>query len=342
MFCDSNNINPDNDLKCGIKLLSEILTLISLFFSFFTVFISLKQLKMNITNILIIHIIISEILDGINILGSMIYDIMGPQTFEKYRSRMTICFTQIFLGVFSSLWTLFSCFFISLRIFDKMQNKNKIFKTKFMAKYTTTMSYAIPIIITYILWAIQITDQSNIIDNKDYKDYYPDIVGRNVFFRHMYCWVTNSRNYILFFIVLILIILNLYFSIIKSVLFIKKISNEMKDDEEDEDNKDNIQEKIKKMNRMMCSLIIYPVASAILWVFFYVIQYYFGLKDINKNGSIALIYCVVISIRQLIYTSVFFWTQSNLWKYALGLLTCKKTNRNTQNNSIGSITSNSF
>ena len=334
MFCNDNFLVEKNDLLCSKRLLSEILSLISLSFSIFTVFVSFKKLKMNITNILIIHIIISEILDSINVLTAIFFDIIGRQTFENYRTRMNICFFQIFIGVFTCLWTLFSCFFISLRIYDRMQNKNRIFRTKFMANFTTVMSYAIPLIMTYILWAIQITNQANKISENDLNSYYPDKEKSNDYFRHMYCWVTGSVNWSLFFITIILIILNLYFSIVKSALFIKKVSNEMIDTEEDI--RESIQVKIRKMNRMMYSLIIYPITSAILWVSFFVIQFLFNLKPDEKdgkdgsfkNGPLAWIYCSIISLRQFIYTSVFFWTQSSLRKYTLGLFSCNNSKSN--------------
>ena len=68
----------------------------------------------------------SELLDGINIALAIVIDSFGKFTFENYPKRMGFCITQIFLGVFSCLWNLFSSLFISIRIYDRMQNKNKI------------------------------------------------------------------------------------------------------------------------------------------------------------------------------------------------------------------------
>ena len=47
-----------------------------------------------------------------------------------------------------------------------MENKNKIFKKIFIYEYTTTMSYGIPCIISYIFWTIQVLNQSNTLKKK--------------------------------------------------------------------------------------------------------------------------------------------------------------------------------
>ena len=57
MFC--SNDDKDNNLSCDKKLFSEIVSILSLFFSLFVIYISLKKLKTNITNTLILQIIFS-------------------------------------------------------------------------------------------------------------------------------------------------------------------------------------------------------------------------------------------------------------------------------------------
>ena len=332
----SSKEKDNNNLEFKEKLFSEIISIISLFFSLFVIFIAVKKIKMNITNNLILQLIISEVLDGINIILAIVFDLLGDYTFENYPDRMGICLTQIYLGVFSCLWNLFCSLFISLRIYDKMENKNKIFNNKFMHEYTTTMSYGIPSIISYILWTSQVIYQSNILRNKSYDNYHPkeNKIIKNDYFRYMYCWVNGWNNNILFGICIILIAANFYFSIFKSVFFIKKVSNEI--EEKEDYGRVSVQNKMKKINQMKWSLILYPLVSAILWTFYFILQVLAGWAmvsdyfDFMKNSWGSWLLIIVISFRQFIFTFLFFWTQKNLKKYAFNFLTCKKSNRKTK------------
>ena len=332
MFCKNTNLNYH--LSCDKRLFSEIISIISLFFSLFVIFISIKKVRMNITNKLIIQIIISEVLDGINIILAIVFDAFEEYTFENYPYRMHICLSQIYLGVFSCLWNLFSSLFISLRIFDKVANKNKIFKKKFMYEYTTTMSYGIPFLISYIIWTVQVTKQSNNIKSKTYRDIYDKKTNQNNFFRYMYCWVNGWNNNILFIICVILIMGNFYFSIFKSVFFIKKISNEI---EEEEENSGHMQNIIKKINQMMRSLILYPFISGIIWIFYFILQMLILYKKLKKNGVGAWLLIILISFRQFFFTLLFFLTQGNLKKYAFNFIMCKKSKKIINNNEENDI-----
>ena len=331
MFCD--NKYSDNNLSCQKKLFSEIISIISLFFSLFIIYISVKKVKMNITNKLILQIIISEVLDGINIILAIVFDAFKGYTFENYPNRMGICLTQIYLGVFSCLWNLFSSFFISLRIFDRMENKNKIFKNKFIYEYTTTMSYGIPCIISYIFWTIQVLNQSNTLKKKSYYDFYESSKNKNDFFRYMYCWVNSWNNKILFGLCIIIIIANFYFYIFKSAIFIKKVSNEI--EEKEDSGRKSIQNKIKKINQMKMSLILYPVVSGTIWLLYFILQIFADYANNDKsimygfmrNGIGSWILVILISLRQFIFTFLFFWTQGGLKKYAYNYITCQNKNK---------------
>ena len=339
MFC--NNNDTENQLSCDKKLFSEIVSIVSLFFSLFIIYISIKKVKMNITNKLILQIIISEILDGINIILAIVFDSFKSYTFENYPNRMGICLTQIYLGVFSCLWNLFSSFFISLRIYDRMENKNRIFNNKFMYEYTTTMSYGIPCIISYIIWTVQVLNQSKTLKNKNYDDFYPNEKTKSDFFRYMYCWVSGWNNNILFIICMILITANFYFSIFKSVFFITKVSNEI--EEKEDQGRKSIQNKMKKINQMKYSLILYPVVSGIIWIFYFILQIFVNEANKNENINISLrnsmrngfgswVLTILISFRQFIFAFLFFWTQVSVKKYAYNLITCQKNKKNTITN----------
>ena len=122
---DPNYLSRDKKYVC------EIVSILAFLFSAFVLLVAyIKKIKMTITNKLIIQIIWAEILDAVNIGLAVGIDSFGNFTFENYPKRMGICLTQIYIGVFSCLWNLFSSLFISIRIFDRMQNKNKIFKNK--------------------------------------------------------------------------------------------------------------------------------------------------------------------------------------------------------------------
>ena len=329
MFAKSD----DNYLSLDKKYFCEIFSIISFIFSAFILFVSYKKVKMTITNNLIMQIIMAEILDGINIFLAIAIDAYGEFTFENYASRMGFCLTQIYLGVFSCLWNLFSSLFISIRLYDRMQNKNKIFKNKFMYEYATTMSYGIPSIISYILWTSQVLFQSNTLQNKTYRDYYQSKSNTN-FFRYMYCWVSGANNTVLFVISFLLIAANFYFSIFKSFFFIRKIT---KDIEEADEGGNTSQRRVKKIKNIMYSLIFYPLVSGFVWIIYFVLQILTGyingkdkiesLAKSMKEGAGAWCIIIIIVIRQISFTLVFFLTQPNLKRHTWNYLTfkyCKK------------------
>ena len=322
MFATENK----NYLSLDKKYFCEIITIISLIFSIFVTVVSYLKIKMTITNILIMQIIMSEILDGINIILAIFIDSYGEFTFENYPDRMGFCLTQIYLGVFSCLWNLFSSLFISIRIYDRMENKNKIFKNKFMYEYATTMSYGIPVIISYILWTSQCLYQSNTLQKKTYNNYYSTKINNTNYFRYMYCWVTDANNIILSILSFLLIAGNLYFSIV-SACFIRRISNEIQDREGEGK---NIQNKVKKIRKMFINLILYPLVSLFVWLVYFILQIITNYNTNNSNLSESMKYgfgawliIFIICLRQIIFTLVFFLTQGNLKKYSFYYITCK-------------------
>ena len=250
----------------------------------------------------------AEIVDGIDIILALVLDIFCDYSFEDYPFRMGLCLTQIYLGVFACLWNLFSSLFISIRLFDRLQNRNKIFKHKFIYDYATTLSYGIPSLITFILWSSQVLYQSHTLENGTYEKMYETKNNIN-YFRYIYCWVTRGNNI---------------------ALFIRKIS---KDIEETEEGGKNVQNKLSKIKKMMCSLIIYPIISVVVWFIYFILQLlanYMNIQNSNegiaysmKHGAGAWVLTSIICIRQFIFTLVFFLTQGNLKKYAWNYLTCK-------------------
>jgi hypothetical protein len=249
---------------------------------------------------------------------------------------MGFCLTQIYLGVFSCLWNLFSSLFISIRLYDRMQNKNKIFKNKFMYEYATTLSYGIPCVITYILWTSQVLTQSNTLKNKTYEDYYVKENNSN-FFRYMYCWVSSHNNTVLFVLSFLLIAANFYFSIFKSFCFIRRISREIEDNDVKEEGR-NKENKVQKIKKVMCNLLLYPFVSGIVWIIYFILQILTGniyssdnksFIESMKKGAGAWFIIIIICIRQIIFTLMFFLTQGNLKRHTLNIICCKK-NKNSR------------
>ena len=159
MFWDPNNYT-ESRLKCSVKLVSEILSFCSLIFSVFIVVTSFLYLKMTLFNKLILQIIISKIIDGISILLEVVRDSYGINYFEKYNSIKFFCFSQIYLSLFSCLWTLTASFFISLRLYDMTVKRNKIFHKKLLEKITPLISIAFSMILSFIICCIQVSSQS--------------------------------------------------------------------------------------------------------------------------------------------------------------------------------------
>ena len=112
MFCKEKN--DPSTLPCKIKLVSEIISIIAIVFSSFIIHVTRTRTKLNVINKLILQILISEIIDGVDILLVIVDDVQGDKTFEKYFIRRGVCFSQIFLSLFVCLWTLTSSFLFLL------------------------------------------------------------------------------------------------------------------------------------------------------------------------------------------------------------------------------------
>ena len=187
MFCNSIKNDDPSTLSCPIKLVSEIISLISIIFSSLVIYITACRTKLNIINKLILQILISEVIDGINILIAIFDDLLGDSFFETYIEHRGICYSQIFFALFSCLWTVSSSFLISLRIYDIAVKNSTIFKKKYMQKYLIFFSLFIPIFISFWFWYGQTSYQTKVLENLPYKVYY-NTEHTHFHFKHMYCW----------------------------------------------------------------------------------------------------------------------------------------------------------
>ena len=140
----------------------------------------------------------------------------------------------------------------------------------------------------------------------------------------MYCWFEKYVSLAIFIISLILIGATIFFSV-KGIQVMKsiklKLTDELKLGQESFLNKrqTNVEYIIK-------TLWTYPMASAILWILYFVLQILYdnGVKGFTFN----LIYCIIISIRQPIYTFIFLYTQKDIKRQFIKFITCKYKNKN--------------
>jgi hypothetical protein len=319
MFCkkDINTVT----LNCATKWFCEIVSFCSVIFSSIVVIITMTRTKMNVINKLIVQILISEIIDGVNMLLVIFDDYQGPKIFENFNLKTYVCFSQIYLSIFTCFWTLSASFFISLRMYDIMVKRNQIFKNKIMEKYVSLFSIIIPAIFSYIIWIIQVYYQSNKFQKLEKGIYYQK-EREHHHFRHMHCWVETSLTITLFIFAVILIGANVFFSIIKGSSFLSKVTEELKDKGKSSDDH-SLQKKIDSMEHIRKTLWIYPITSGILWFIFYIIQIIVTTKQMsnsnsnnNSNSFISILLCIIISIRLIVYVIVFIYTQKDI-KYQL-------------------------
>ena len=326
MFCKEED--QTISMPCSLKWVYEIISIISLICSLFVVIVTTIKIKMNTIHKLIIQIIVSEIIDEVNILLNIITDYQGKMCFENYDFRMHICYFQIYLSVFSCLWTLTASLFISIKLYDIIINKNRIFRGKnFMNRNVTFITIMIPLIITYIFWTIHV--QIRAADSSIYTMYVNKKAQGTQMLKLIFCWLSEKLSIALACIVGLLIISNLYFSIFKGFIFLKK----MKDNiiaQSDEDNL-KINDRIKNITQIQGILFLYPIISCIIWIIFFVFIFGFYFKYSSSTSTVSSVFfCIFMAIRQIIYTLVYFLSQNNLRAYTVKIFkcqTCKKAQK---------------
>ena len=331
MFCQENK---DASIPCSMKWVYQIISFISLLCSFFVVYVTIKRIKMTIMHILVLQIIISEIVDEVNILLGIISDIKGKLNFENYGFRMQICYPQLFLSSFSCLWTLTASFFISLKLYDIIINNNKLFRgNNFLNKNVKLISVSIPLIISYILWAINLTmNDKRISLNSIYEN---KIQNRQQRIQLVFCWLAKEPSIAIAIIASLLILANLYFSI-RSYWFLRNMKNSILNNNDDISKAINNQ--INNINQIQKIIFLYPIIACLIWSFFFLFIFlvYFDYRN-NDNFRWAIVFCIFMSIRQIIYTLVYFLSQQKLRKYTLLILMCKTCKRNKSKGAINPI-----
>ena len=277
MWCEEPE-NPDFEMPCNLKLIYEIVSFISFICSLFVVIVTLLNVKLNIMNILILQIIISEMVDEINILLGIIADSRGRLRFENYEFRIYICYTQTFLSVFSCLWTLIASLFISIKLYDIIINKNKIFRgNNFLNRNVNFISIFIPIIISYIFWIIHVIMKADTISLNSIYD--KKVIHETQMIKLVFCWPNETLSIVLACIVALLITGNLYFSIFKGYFFLKKMKDTILEVNDENLNQNyNTLSKIKGINDIQTILFLYPIIACIIWFIFFLFIFLFNFR----------------------------------------------------------------
>ena len=330
MFCVEED--PRISMPCSLKWVYQIISFISLICSLFVVIITTKNIKMNTIHKLIIEIIVSEIIDEINILLSIISDSKGKMNFENYDFRITVCYSQIFLSVFSCLWTLTASLFISIKLYDIIINKNRIFKgNNFINKNLTFITITVPIILSYIFYIIHVVIKDK--NTSIYSIYKNKLAEGTQMIKLMFCFVNKDLSIALACIVALLIVGNLYFSIFKAYIFLKK----MKDNIIAQSDEDNLRanNRIKSITQIQGILFLYPIISCAIWIIFFLFMFCLNFTYSDKtNLTWTALFCVFMTIRQVIYTLVYFLSQKNLRNYTILFFTCKTCKSNKKKGEI--------
>ena len=324
MFCQNDS---GGTLPCSMKWVYEIISILSFICSCFIVRVTIMKITINIIHNLIIQIIISEILDEISIIIEIFNDSKGRHNFENYDFRMYFCYTQVFLEVFSCLWTLTASFLISLKLYDIIENKNRIFRVNsFMNKNATFISIVFPLLLSYIFWAIHLGTRVGFwnLDSM----YVNKIEAGTQRARMIFCWLNKDLSIALAVIVFLLILGNLYFSIFKGFFFLKKIKDNILLQEDEE--RPNVSRRINNITQMQGILFLYPIISCIIWIIFFLFIFilYLNYKPVDNNLGWGWVFCIFMSIRQTIYISVYFFSQKKLRQYTKSFFTCKTCRKN--------------
>ena len=272
--------------------------------------------------------------DEVNILLGIISDGIGKLNFENYHYRMYVCYPQLLLSAFSCLWTLTASFFISLKLYDIIINNSRIFRgNHFLNKNITLITVSIPLIISYILWAIHLTLN---IEYLKFETFYEiGITNRKKRFQLVFCWIREELSIVLACIAALLIIGNLYFSIFRGYFYLKKIKDTIITQNAEISKSINTQ--INNINQIQNILFLYPIISCVIWILFFlfIFSIYFHYTDTGIGWSI--VFCIFMSIRQIIYTLVYFLSQNKLRNYTILFFMCKTCKKNKKVGKINPI-----
>ena len=314
MLTDSKTLG---NIQKIFDIIAWSITGLSFISSFIVIYIIyIKRLYKNITNQFVIQITISEMINNITVLSSLLMNIIGTKEI-KYTERMRICYAQIFSGLFSNFYTLISSLLISYRIYDLLLNNSMFFRQPKKIKIARIGSFYICFFFFYILWILHMAWLANYSNTS------------TSFVRVLSCWIEDYLDHIAICIFIILLLLNCFFCI-KSYCFIGnyaqifKKGNEYSTEEENDQNAKK--EQIMKAKAVQQKLILYPLFTVILFIFIIAHRLLARFAKQSTFMSILtfILYTIPTCLRGFIFASVYFGTQEVFRKALLEVITCQR------------------
>ena len=320
------------------EIIAWIFTSVSLLCSVVVIFITYsKKLYKNITNQFIIQISISEIINNLTQLGSIITLLIGEKEL-KYAERMRVCYAQIYLNLFSNFFTLCSSVIISFRIYDLLVKNSNIFKKPRNVLIAKVSSVFLCIVISYIFWITQM------VSGQDYN------TTSNKYVKILSCWGANSFDYGILPIYAILIGLIGYFCF-KAYCFIRNYKQKMMEDNENLTEEKGNKEQLQKAKAVQIRLILDPICTAILYALISAHRIIvlatpkMKIDNISEQLNLTFIlYIIPTILRGLIFGIIYFGTQKTFRQELFNYLTCKTCKKkemkdlpNTEGMSLASI-----
>ena len=81
---------------------------------------------------------------------------------------------------------------------------------------------------------------------------------------------------------------------------------------------------IKFLDEIQWILFLYPVISCVIWIAFFLFMFLYGQRYFEKrHDGVSVFFCIFMSIRQIIYTFLYFWSQKKLREFSILFFTCK-------------------
>ena len=293
---------------------SGIISAISFFASLIVIKVFyLKRLHKNITNQFVMQLIISEMINNLNHVSPIINYFVGRKE-EKYYERRRVCFTQIYTGLFTNFYTLFSSFLISFRIYDLLVNNSMTFRKPKNVTRAKVLSFYICALISYIIWFLQIEILQN-------------YTGSGRYFRVLTCWVGFELDCASLGIFAIFIILTFIYCI-KSRSFVQNYQKRLYEEDDlniNDASSDKSLEEIQKIKVVQKRLVLYPIVTTIL---FSLIIVYRVLSYLNNDKKEVAIICLVLYsltsvLRGFIFIIIYFGTQQVFRDGLYEFFTCK-------------------
>ena len=283
-----------------------------------------KKLYKNVTNQFIIQITISEMINNLTNLSTLINDILVGKRDKFYTERMRVCFAQMFSGLFSNLFTLMSSLLVAYRIYDLLVNNSSMFRSNKFVKGIRLFSIYITLFISYVIWMIQLVFFQNYSRGSNYT-------------LIITCWIGQEMNYFVISIFVLLILL-MFFFCFKARKFIEHYTkNIIQDDSSftEETDENGKTEQINKAKQVQNKLILYPITTGILFTFItaYSITSFY-VKDTttfipnNTMRILSMIFYIIPTVsRGFIFSIIYLGSQNNVKQTLWDYLTCKNWNK---------------